>query len=294
MSAPRNPDGDAPLWQLLVFEAKCAVKRRIAPIGTPVPQPESPYLVVPVLGQSNAQGMGIGLDLEGADAPHPLVHQWARSGRSKGTVVAGVDPLLHDVPSKGVGFGMTFAKHLADATGRTVLLVPAARGDTSFAPKNGYTWDPSDRWTRTNLYSKAVAAIDEVLARLPGSRVAAILWHQGESDVPLMSGPNYRGRLDFLIDDLRERYGATVPFILGGMAPEEMELGHRSYPVIHAVHVDTPNRRPKVAFVPGPRESLNSATDRHYNGAGLRELGRGMWTAYREMSANELADYAAG
>ena len=74
--------------------------------------------MVPILGQSNAQGMGIGLDLAGPDKPHPLVHQWAMGGRSKGTVVAAVDPLLHEVPAKGtVGFGMTFAKQLADCTG---------------------------------------------------------------------------------------------------------------------------------------------------------------------------------
>ena len=233
MSVPRNPDGDAQLWKVLLMEAKCAVKRLITPAGIPAASPSSPYLVVPILGQSNAQGMGVGLDPEGVDALHPMVHQWARSGRSKGTAVAGVDPLFHDVRSKGVGFGVTFAKHLADATRRPVLLVPAARGDTSFTPKNGYTWDPADRHTRVNLYMDAVTAIDTVLARFTGSTVAGILWHQGETDVPLTSGPNYRGRLDLLIDDLRARYGAEVPFILGGMVPEEMERGHQSYPVIN-------------------------------------------------------------
>ena len=294
MSVPRNPDGDAPLWKVLLMEAKCTVKRRITPAGIPVPAPASPYLVVPVLGQSNAQGMGNGLDLEGVDAPHPRVHQWARSGKSKGTAVAGVDPLFHDVRTRGVGFGVTFAKHLADATGRSVLLVPAARGDTAFTPKNGYTWDPADRRTRVNLYSAAVASIDEALARNPGSRVAAILWHQGETDVPLMSSTNYQGRLDLVIDDLRARYGADVPVILGGMVPEEMERGHRRYPLINAMHQDTPNRKPRTAFVPGPRDCINSDADRHYSGAGLRELGRRMWDAYRGVAADELAEYAAG
>jgi hypothetical protein len=294
MSVPRNPDGDAPLWKQFLAEAKCAVKHRIAPAGSAVTPPDSPYLVVPVLGQSNAQGMGFPLDREGLDAPHPSVHQWAMSGPSRGSAVAGVDPLLHDVPSKGVGFGVTFGKHLAEATARAVLLIPVARGDTSFAPKNGYTWDPADQRTRVNLYAKAIGAIDNAMARFPGSRVVALLWHQGETDVPLTSGPNYEGRLDFLIDDFRGRYGADVPFILGGMVPEEMERGHRAYPVINAVHADTPNRRRRAAFVPGPRSSYNSETDRHYNAAGGRELGRRMWTAYRDMCVDELAEYATG
>ena len=121
-----------------------------------------------------------------------------------------------------------------------------------------------------------------------------MLWHQGETDVPLTSARNYQGRLDAVIDDLRARYGDRVPVILGGMVPEEMEGGHRRYPLINAVHEDTPNRRPRTAFVPGPRGAINSATDRHYSGAGLRELGRRMWEAYRGVAADELAEYATG
>ncbi len=47
------------------------VKRKLASPGTPVDPPASPYLVVPILGQSNAFGMGIGLDPGGLDRAHP-------------------------------------------------------------------------------------------------------------------------------------------------------------------------------------------------------------------------------
>jgi hypothetical protein len=291
MSARRNPDGDSPLWRRLLVEAKCVVKRRLASRGVPVEPPDSPYLVVPILGQSNAFGMGFGLDPTGRDRPHPRVHQWAMCGPSADTAVLGVDPLLHEIPGKGVGFGVTFAKQLADETGRTVLLIPGARGDTSFTPKNGYTWDPADRHTRVNLYRNAVAAIDTVLATHPGSRVAAVLWHQGETDVPLMAGLVYAKKLDSLIDDLRSRYGSDVPFLVGQMVPEEMEQSHKDYSDINAVHADTPNRRTRTAFVPGPRSSINGGTDRHYNAAGQRELGAGMWNAYRSMCVDDLAMY---
>jgi hypothetical protein len=276
-----------------LVEAKGAVKRRLAPAGTPVDPPDAPYLIVPVLGQSNAVGMGLGLDLDGPDRPDPRVHQWAMCGPSAGSAILAVDPLLHEIPAGGVGFGMTFAKHLADETGRSVLLIPGARGDTSFTPKNGWTWDPADTRTRRNLYRNGVAAIDAALARYPGSTVVAILWHQGETDVPLMAGPVYQTKLDSLIDDLRARYGAELPFLLGQMVAEEMELSGKNYGPIDAVHADTPNRRPRTAFVRGAASSINGGLDRHYNAAGQRAMGLGMWQAYSAIAVDELADYGA-
>jgi Carbohydrate esterase, sialic acid-specific acetylesterase len=298
MNARRNPDGDSPLWRQLLIESKCVIERNLAPRGMPVAPPNSPYLVVPILGQSNAFGMGLGLDPTGLDRPHSRVHQWAMCGPSKGTAIMGVDPLLHEIPSKGVGFGVTFAKCLADETGRAVLLVPCARGDTSFAPKNGYTWYPADTRTRVNLYRKAVEAIDTVLVRFRGSQVAAVLWHQGETDVPLTPGPVYQTKLDSVIDDLRSRYGKDVPFLLGQMVPEEMERRDRDYSIINAVHADTSNRRPRTAFIPGPRSSINGGkvngqTDTHYNAAGQRELGLRMWVAFRAMCVDARAEYDA-
>ena len=283
MPARRNPDGDSPLWRRWLNRASCAARRRLAPRGQPVAPPDQPYLVVPVLGQSNAFGMGLPRDPSGADQPHERVHQWAMCGPSKDTAVLAVDPLLHEIPARGVGFGMTFAKALADESGRSVLLIPAARGDTSFAPKNGYTWDPADTHTRVNLYRNAVRAIDKALAHHSGSEVVAVLWHQGETDVPLTSGSDYQIKLDGLIGDLRSRYGANVPFVLGQMVPEEMERSTKDYSAINAVHEATPARVPRTAFVEGPRAAYNSETDRHYNAEGQRALGRAMWSAYRAM-----------
>ncbi|WP_395311632.1 sialate O-acetylesterase [Mycobacterium sp. AMU20-3851] len=291
MRTPRNHDGDAPLWRRAGSELKSSVRRRLAAKGVPVSPPDRPYLMVPILGQSNAFGMGLPLDRGGADKPHPMVHQFANSGPSKNTVVLGADPLLHETPSWRVGFGVTFGKALTEASDRAVLLVPCARGDTCFHPKNGYTWDIADTRTRRNLYREAVRSIDAALACHPGSTVAAVLWHQGESDVPLMSGVDYQRKLDALFADLRARYGARTPIILGGMVPEEMELSGKDYTAVNAVHEDTPRRLPRTAFVPGNRDAYNSVVDRHYNADGIRALGRDMWLAYRDIAADDLRAY---
>jgi hypothetical protein len=254
----------------------------------------TPYSVVAVLGQSNAHGAGIGLDPTGLDAPHRDIHQWPSSGRSKGSIVLGADPLFHEIPSKAVGFGVTFAKLMTEESAQPVLLVPTARGDTSFAPKNGYTWDPADHTTRVNLYLKAIAAIDGAIATKAGNRLAAILWHQGESDVPLTPGPVYAQKLDSLIERLRSRYGSDLPFVIGQMVPEEIERGELGYAVIDSVHADTPNRRSRVAYVPGPRSAYNPGERKHYNAAGQRELGRRMWHAYLSILASRQTPRSDG
>ncbi|MDI9894204.1 sialate O-acetylesterase [Rhodococcus sp. IEGM 1381] len=271
------------LRQDLTVRAKDIVKRRLGR-GVPVTAIDEPYLVVAVLGQSNAHGAGLGLDRSGLDAPHPRVHQWAASGRSKNTIVAGSNPLFHEVPSKAVGFAPTFAAHLADATGRPVLLVPYARGDSAFARVNGISWDPDDTGARINLFRNALMRIRTGLATKPGNVLTAVLWHQGESDVPLTPGPVYAEKLDRVIDVLREDFG-DVPVVIGQMVPDEIASGHPDYPIIDAVHADTPRRRPGVVFVPGPAGLYNSETEKiHYSAAGQRELGLRMWTAFDGMS----------
>lgn len=266
----------------LEVRAKDVVKRRLG-TGLPVEPFTEPYLVVAVMGQSNAHGAGVGLDRDGLDKPHPRVHQWASSGRSKNTLVAGCDPLFHEVPSKAVGFATTFARSLADDTGRPVLLVPYARGDSAFARVNGISWDPADRAARVNLFWNALARIESGLALVPGNSLAAVLWHQGESDVPLTPGPVYAQKLDSVIDTVRGRFG-EVPFVIGQMVPDEIESAHPDYPVIDAVHRDTPRRRGSVVYVPGPRGLYNSETEKiHYNAAGQRELGRRMWASFANM-----------
>lgn len=147
---PRNPDGDSPIHQQLLIEAKCIVKRLIAPRGTAVGEPERPYLILPILGQSNAFGMGLPVEPDGLDRPPPA---GAPVGHVRGPPKAPRcwrrNPCCTKYLANTSKFGPTFAKQLADDTGRPVL-IPGARGDTSATPKNGHTRDPADRKTRVN------------------------------------------------------------------------------------------------------------------------------------------------
>ena len=71
-----------------------------------------------------------------------------------------------------------------------------------------------------------------------------------------------------------------------------MELSHKDYSAIDAVHADTPNRRPRTAFIPGSATASTARQTVTTTPAGQRAMGRGMWQKYREMCRDELAEYA--
>ncbi|QHD84820.1 sialate O-acetylesterase [Gordonia sp. JH63] len=279
--------GDAPLTVQWTVRAKDAVKRLRAS-GTEV-EPAGNYSVVAVLGQSNAHGAGRLVPGQRPPVPDPRVHQWPGCGRRRGRVLLAEDPLLHEIPGAGAGFATTFGSLLAVHTGRPVLLVPSARGDTAFRQKNGYSWDRGNRTARVNLYDLAVRQIANALtAAGRDSRLAAILWHQGESDVPLTRPEVYRDKLDALINGLRDEFG-PVPFLLGRMVPEEIATGHPGYPGIDSIHADVPSRHRSCACVAGPRGMHNPGELIHYNAEGQQHLGHAMFEAYRRLESSSPA-----
>lgn len=243
-----------------------------------------PYDVVAILGQSNALGAGKGWQPLGADAPGSGVYQMSSWSPVEDLVLPGIDPLLNPQPLAGsIGFGTTFAKEYVDATGRDVLLVPVAIGETGFTEANGITWDPDNSTADTNLYDRSVEQIGDALAKNPDSRLVAVLWHQGEGDVRTMTGDEYGQHLDATFDDLRDRFG-DVPILVGGMSPDRMAEMDGIYDEINAVHQGIGERIDNAAFVDPPAGMHNDGETIHFNAAGQRELGRSYWDAYASLA----------
>ncbi|MGO4653012.1 sialate O-acetylesterase [Arthrobacter sp. 2RAF22] len=239
-------------------------------------------------GQSNGLGAGVGHD-KTLDAPHPKVHQLAGSGRNEGKILVGEHPFWHHTRAPGVGFGQTFGKLHTESTGRPVLLVPAARGESGFHPHGGYTWDRKDATGAINLYKFAARQLSIALSGHSDNVLRGILWHQGEADTWHLNEHQYAMKLDALIAGFRGEFGAA-PFILGQMSPDRMAEGNEGYPLIDAAHRDTPARVPLAAFVEAPHGLFNSPEDKlHFSAEGQRELGRRYYAEYRRLTARSCA-----
>lgn len=231
-----------------------------------------------VIGQSNPSGRGIPTNAA-LDPPHPLIFQLKGKNPDKGTVIAASEPLdMVDTPS-GIGPSVQFARHYIKAGhlsyGRKVLLIPCAEGGTPLTRVTPPTWNPS---VSGSLADNAVNQVTTAMA-LPGFRLVAIIWGQGETDGDLAAtGADYQAKQDALIDKIRALPGASdVPFIIGGMVPEYLGTGTRA--AINSVQADTPNRKTRTAFVAGPAGG-ELGDGNHYNRQGQITLAAAMFDAY--------------
>lgn len=192
--------------------------------------------IILLIGQSNAEGFGLG-EVENAYEPNNSIMQLTNTAPVFLEITPEDVPILHieepssyriDVASETVHpergilgcLALPFAKRYYEkyisGTERKVLVIRAAVGSSGFLRGNWCLGEP--------LYKRAVEMTDLALSLNKKNRLAAILWHQGESDAIVgrrLGGygflyPYYTEKFGALINDLRERYG-KVPFVAGAM-----------------------------------------------------------------------------
>ena len=104
-----------------------------------------------------------------------------------------------------IGPGFSFAKKIAEKTGRKILLVVNARGGSSVKE-----WI---KGAESRYYEEAIRRTKQALKY---GQLKAILWHQGESDA---RDAAYLDKLSGVVKCLRTELGAeNVPFIAGELA----------------------------------------------------------------------------
>lgn len=269
-----------------------------AAIRTPT---DDGYDIWILAGQSNMLGVDPAFALT-TDPVHPRVYEWPPSGANAGLVIQATDPLVFPLGSGQLGPGMTFARWMADAVtplNRRILLVPCAESTTGFEhPPGGANWDVTVAPGPNGLYQQALSLANAALAAVSiaggTSRVAGVLWSQGEEDsLFLTDANNYATHLDALIAGFRSNYGANLPFIIISMEPafvvDNVATGSA---VVNAAHIDTPRRNYNTGFAYGPAgmslQGGGYGTDTHYTAAGQRINGQRAFEAFVRSQKNVL------
>lgn len=241
-------------------------------------------------GQSNMVGGNIAFD-GGAGYPSNT-KQWGRYGADDGVLVDAVagEPLQHwgideggSFPNNGkMGIANQFAIDFAARTGRQVIFVPAAKGNTGFA--NG--WSPTGTALQTELYDDAISRVNACIAEVGASgRFEAVLWHQGEYEASARDPSAHEANLKALVDAFRANItGATpeTPFVLGGLLPQFITNG--GYSATQSMLAGFPEVRALTGFASS--DGTTSGDSVHFDAASLRTMGGRYDVALKAAQAN--------
>ena len=211
-----------------------------------------------IIGQSNMGGRGF------KDEVEPIVNKSilvARNGRWRPMYV----PVNPDRVTSGINLVESFADRYANEKQVEVGIIPCADGGSSL-----------DQWAVGGLLFDHACYLAKLAQRT--STIAAVLWHQGESDCGIDRYPFYEEKFLKILDAFRDRLGLhDVPFLLGGLGdfltefPGSPVFG-RDYKFINEALKSITTKRERVGFVSA--EGLGSNPDKmHFSATALREFG---------------------
>ena len=209
-----------------------------------------------IIGQSNMAGRGFKDDVE------PIVNDKIfvnRNGRWQPMYV----PVNPDRYFSGINLVETFADSYQKDHNVEVGIIPCADGGTNL-----------DQWQVGGLLFDHACYMAELASRT--STIAAVLWHQGESDSHEGTYSLYEKKFTVIMNAFREKLGLyDVPFLLGGLgdflkdySPEIKEY----YPKVNAQLQSIAEHNAMTGFVSA--EGLGANPDNlHFNAKSLREFG---------------------
>ena len=258
-------------------------------------------MLVLLAGQSNMAGRGIatpedltaipGLMYIGKDKKwRPAIEPITRDRKFIGAfnednskAEAPADPFdALTVPEKGfivgVGPGRTFGRLLKEANpDKTIGLIPTAVGGTpisAWKPGGVDPWDPACR-----PYDQSILMAKEAMKY---GKIAAVLWHQGESDAANRN-ENYKEDLREVIHNFRNELGLhDVPFILGELASfYEAKIMDCLEPIDQAMY-QLAQEEPLMSVI-RTKDLMHRGDNLHYDAASCHIMGARYFEAYQKL-----------
>ncbi len=272
---------------LLMLSCLCSV------IASESVQPEpKPDLIFLLSGQSNMVGSGYSADLPNTDDYKPY------RKHLKNVSIWNVREKSWQPLQLGKRFGpeIGFAHALSSShPGKHIGLVKYAAGGTSMDK-----WAPGGK-----LYTRLMTASQDATRNAPDAKLAAMLWHQGESDSDTKEvAEAYHGKMIQFVESVRkDTNNPNLLFILGQINPAKSYCGRPRF--LHAdivkkaqtelkvantvmIKTDDCEMNPYHAGLNCPKEAQipKNEDNIHYSGKGQIKMGRRFAKAYLENRKN--------
>ena len=212
-----------------------------------------------IIGQSNMGGRGLASEvpaIENGDEGIKVL----RNGRW----IPMYCPVNPDRKTAGVNLAESFAERYRKEKGVEVGIIPCADGGTCL-----------DQWAVGGLLFDHACYMAELASRT--STIAAVLWHQGESDTTQDRASLYEEKVMRIFDALRRRLNLyDVPFIVGGLG----DFVYDFYPAERSKYIaqvnntlqNLPNKYKMIGFASA--KGLKPNPDNlHFCAPALREFG---------------------
>ena len=220
-----------------------------------------------IIGQSNMAGRGFRDEVEPIKNDKLYV---LRNGRWRAMYI----PVNPDRVTAGINLVESFADLYAKEHDVDVGIIPCADGGSSL-----------DQWQVGGLLFDHACYMAELASRT--STIAAVLWHQGESDTAAHQYPVYEEKLTVILEAFRKKLNLyDVPFLVGGLG-DYLEFNTRSDNFKNYVHVNAALKRiaeklPMTGFVSA--EGLGANPDNlHFSAQALREFGVRYYDAFTKL-----------
>ncbi|MCA9264890.1 MAG: hypothetical protein KDA60_13615 [Planctomycetales bacterium] len=242
-------------------------------------------------GQSNAFGFGNTSDLPTSPVnlqqPQADVEFYFRSPNAH----AEEDQLITLRPGTGAttsqfGPEVTFGRGLADSyatdPNTSVAVIKYARGATDLAfdwAAGGNATQAGDGPEYVEFQNTVTAGLAALTAAHPTDtiEVSGMIWMQGERDARQGFHGAYETNLNAFIDDVRQTYGANLPFVIGQLSDGQTALPAAGLAAVQAAQANVAAADPFAELVVTNGFSL-LGDDLHFNSAGQIDLGEAFAT----------------
>ena len=228
-----------------------------------------------IIGQSNMGGRGFKEEVE------PIVNDKLyvlRNGRWRAMYV----PVNPDRVTSGINLSESFADLYAKEHNVDVGIIPCADGGTCL-----------DQWQVGGLLFDHACYMAELASRT--STIAAVLWHQGESDCSEDRYHYYEEKLTVIMDAFRKKLNLyDVPFLLGGLG-DYLEFCDRSekfknYTYVNQALEKVAEQGKMTGFVSA--KGLGANPDNlHFSAKALREFGVRYYDEFKKLEDKNKVFY---